>query len=104
VSVGFYPARDYQPLVEFGVVRKGGGTTIILNDEQSTRWPKLRDAMCSGEPVGGGDCNSGAFRLNVTRSRRMARLYSCSQYISLTLSLTISRECLTLCNSNYEIT
>jgi hypothetical protein len=33
VSVGFYPARDYLPLVEFGVVRSGGGPkTLILSD------------------------------------------------------------------------
>ena len=35
VSVGFYPARDYLPLVEFGVVRRGGDPkTLILGDEQ----------------------------------------------------------------------
>jgi len=34
VSVGFYSARDYLPLVEFGVDRRGGGPkTIILRDE-----------------------------------------------------------------------
>jgi len=50
----FYPARDYLPLVEFGVVRKGGGPkTLILSDEQvdamAKALPMLRDAMCSGE-------------------------------------------------------
>ena len=25
VSVGFYPARNYLPLLEFGVLRRGGG-------------------------------------------------------------------------------
>jgi hypothetical protein len=35
VSVGFYSARDYLPLVEFGVLRRGGGRkTLILSDEQ----------------------------------------------------------------------
>ena len=35
VSVGFYPARDYLPLVEFGVTRRGGGPkTLILSDKQ----------------------------------------------------------------------
>jgi hypothetical protein len=35
VSVGSYPARDYLPLVEFGVLRRGGGPkTLILSDEQ----------------------------------------------------------------------
>ena len=91
VSVGFYPARDYLPLVEFGVVRRGGGPkTIILRDEQIDAMrdglPKLSEAMCSGgEPACGNECKSGAFRFNVTRSRRMARLYVDSQHISLTL-------------------
>jgi len=34
VSVGFYPARDYQPLVEFGVIWKGGSKSLILADEK----------------------------------------------------------------------
>jgi len=35
VSVGFYPARDCLPLVEFGVIRRSGGPkTLILSDEQ----------------------------------------------------------------------
>jgi len=33
-SVGFYPARDYQPLVEFGTIRRCGSKSIILTDEQ----------------------------------------------------------------------
>jgi hypothetical protein len=80
VSVGFYPARDYLPLVEFGVVRRGGGPkTIIISDEEvdamAERLPMLRDAMCSGETsVGGSGCESGAFTLNMTRSRLTARL------------------------------
>jgi hypothetical protein len=48
--------------------------------------PILRDAMCSGETsVGGRRCDSGAFRLDLTRSRRTVRLYVESQFISLTL-------------------
>jgi len=91
VSVGCYPARDYLPLVEFGVVRRGGGPkTLIFSDEQvdamAEGLPMLWDAMCIGEPPDGGRrCESGAFRLDVTRSRHTARLYVDSQYISLTL-------------------
>ena len=34
VSVGFYPARDYLPLIEFGILRRAGGPkTLILSDE-----------------------------------------------------------------------
>jgi hypothetical protein len=76
VSVGFYCARDYQTLVDFRVVRRDGGAkTIIINDDPicalAEGLPNLRDAMCSGEPARGW-CKSGAFRLNVTRSRRIA--------------------------------
>ena len=46
---------------------------------------KLRAAKCGVEPVGGSGCKSGAFRLNVTRSRRIAKLHSVSHYITLTL-------------------
>jgi hypothetical protein len=46
----------------------------------------LRDAMCSGETSAGcRGCKSGAFRPDVTHSRRTARPYVDSQYISLTL-------------------
>jgi len=76
--------------VEFGVVQRGGGPkTIILSDEHidamAVGLSKLRDAICSGEPGGGSEFKNGAVRLNMTRSRRMARLYLNSRYISLTL-------------------
>ena len=91
VSVGFYPARDYLPLVEFGVVRRGGRPeTLVLSDEHVDAMvediPMLRDAMCSDEKsIVGRRCESGAFRLDVTRIHRTVRLYVDSQYISKTL-------------------
>jgi len=33
VSVGSYPTRDYQPLVEFGAILRGGSKSIVLKDE-----------------------------------------------------------------------
>jgi len=74
--------------VEFGGVRRGGWSkAIILNDEDVYAFveglAKMRDAVCSGEPIDG--FKSFAFRLNVTRSRRIPRIYLDSQYISLTL-------------------
>jgi hypothetical protein len=89
VSVGFYPARDYLPLVEFGVLRSSGGPkTLIIIDEQvdalAETLSTLREDMCNGG-AGGCSCESGAIRLDVTRSRRTARLYVDSQFISLTL-------------------
>jgi hypothetical protein len=89
ISVGSFPARDYLTLVEFVILRKGGcPKTLILRDEQvdalAETLPKLRKDMCSCE-AGGRRCENGAFRLDVTRSRRIARLYVDSHYISLTL-------------------
>ena len=54
VSVGFYPARDYLPLVEFGVLRRGGGPkTLILSDEQvdalAETLPTLRRDILLGD-------------------------------------------------------
>ena len=34
VSVSFYAAREYLPLVEFGVIRRCGSKAIIVTDEQ----------------------------------------------------------------------
>ena len=90
MSVGFYPARDYLPLLEFGVVRRDGWPkTIIPSDDQfdamAKGLPKLRDMMCSGgEPASGTEWNNGAFRM--TRIWWMAGLYIDSQYISLTVT------------------
>ena len=67
VSVSFYPARDYLPLVEFRFSRRDGGTkTLILCDEQvdamAEALPMLRDAKFSGEmSVGRRRCESGPF-------------------------------------------
>jgi len=50
MSVGYYPARDYQPLVEFGAIRSGGSNSLILADEQVAAMadclPAIRDTMC----------------------------------------------------------
>lgn len=78
----------HQPLVKFGALRTGGESkSLILSDEHvytmAEFLPKIRDAMCNGDPVG--ECKNGAFRLKVTRSRRMARLYLDTQYITLAL-------------------
>jgi len=85
VSVGFNPARDNLPLVEFVVHRwVGGPKTLILCDEQVDALvqtlPTLRESMCSGE-AGGRRCESGAFQLDVTRFRRTACLCVDSQFL-----------------------
>jgi hypothetical protein len=84
VSVGFYPARDYQHLVEFGTIRRGGGgsKSIILANEHvnwlAERLPEGSDMCETGSVSGGGNSR-------LTRNRRgVARLYFDTQYISLT--------------------
>ena len=87
VSVGYYPARDYQPLVEFGAIRRGGSKCLILSDEEVTALadclPAIRDSMCVG-----GDrvikCESGNFRLHTPKRHGSARLFVGTEYISLT--------------------
>ena len=87
VSVGFYPARDYQPLVEFGAIRRGGSKYLILSDEQVTTLADclsaMRDSMC----VGGNrviKCEIGKFRLQTPQKHGSDRLFVGTQYISLT--------------------
>jgi len=53
-------------------------------DALAENMPTLRDDMCSGE-AGGHRCESGSARLDLKNSRRTARLYVDSQFISLTL-------------------
>ena len=111
VSVGFYPAYDYLPLVEFVVVRSGVvPKTLILCDEQvdamAEAMPTLRDAICSGDKSV--ECRrgeSGAFRLDLTRSRRRYVYTSIhNSFLSLCKISNISRACSVLCNSNCAIT
>jgi len=88
MSVGLYPARAYQPLVEFGAIRRGGSKSLILTDEQVAALadclPAIRDSMC----VGGNrviiKCESGNFRLHTTKRHGSARLFVGIEYISLT--------------------
>ena len=92
VSVGFYPARDYLTLVEFGVKRSCGSKAIILTDEQFytlTRClPAFADAMCKeGNEVETPviKCESDNFRLVMPKRRRgLTKLYVSSEYMCLT--------------------
>ena len=92
VSVGFYPARDYLPLVEFGVIRCCRSKAIILTDEQvytlAQCLPTFANAMCKeGKEVETPviKCESGNFRLGMPKRRLgLTRLYTVSKYICLT--------------------
>jgi len=71
VSVGYYPARYYQPLVEFGIIRMGGSKSLNLSDEQVTALadclPAIRDSMCVGRDRVFIKFESGNFRLTPPR-------------------------------------
>ena len=72
--------------MEFGSVKKNGSTILILDDRQVDKMaeylPRLCESMCDNEQYG---CKEGDFRLNTTRSYRIARLYLGKQYIRLRL-------------------
>ena len=50
VSDGFYPARESQPVVEFGAIGRGGSKSFILTDKQAYTLaeclPKLHESLC----------------------------------------------------------
>ena len=89
VSVCYYPARDYQPLVEFGSIRRGGSKCLILADEQvavlADCLPSIRDSMCIDRDRVVIKCESGNFRPHTPRRHGSARLFVGTEYISLTL-------------------
>jgi hypothetical protein len=83
ISVGFYPARNYEPMVEFG---SGRNNSIILGDTQvrylSEAIPRVCESLCNNESVSFKD---GKLRLTTTASKIGARLYLGKQYMGLTL-------------------
>jgi len=88
VSVGFYPARDYQPLVEFGGKRRSVSKSIILKDKNidtlAESLPMMLVSICNGGGTGA-ECVSGAFHLSPPKNFGSARLYFVTQCIYLTL-------------------
>jgi len=88
VSVGFYPAREYQPLVKFGAIRRGGSKSLILFDDQVAALadclPAIRDSMCVGGDRVVIKCERGKFRLHTPKRHRSSRLFVGTEYISLT--------------------
>jgi len=88
MSVCFYLERDYQPLVEFGAIRRGGSKSLFLTDEQVAALadclPAIRDSMCVGGDRFIIKCESGNFRLHTLKRQGSARLFVGTEYISLT--------------------
>ena len=85
VSVSFYPAHDYQPLEEFGAIRRGGSKSIVLKNEHidtlADCLPKMIVSVCNGEGTGA-ECVSGAFRLSPPKNFGSARLYFGTQILA----------------------
>jgi len=59
VSVGFYPSRDYQALLEVGNIRMAGSKFMVLKEEHMTHWRTVYPSICNGGT--GADCVNGAF-------------------------------------------
>lgn len=81
ISVGFYPAHNYQPMVEVGGSKI---KPIVLTAQHVSTLadclPRICESMCDNEQFGRSD---GAFRLNTTGSYRIARMYMEKHYITL---------------------
>jgi hypothetical protein len=87
VSVGFYPSRNYQPLVEFGHVKREKPTFLVLNERHVKTMteilPRICESMCRGENY---DYSDGDFRLNAQGgSGSIARMTINKKYMSLRL-------------------
>jgi len=84
MSVGYYPARDYQPLLEFGAIRRGGSKSLIL--AMADCMSAIRDFMCVGGDRVVFMCESGNLRLHTPRRHGSAGLFVGTEYISLTIT------------------
>jgi len=82
VSVGYYPARGYQPLAEFGGAKK---LHLLLDAHQLQKMAEniaaLRNALFTNEHFSKKD---GDFKTNTTGSYKIARVYLSKPYLSFT--------------------
>ena len=80
ISIGYYPSRNYQPLVEIGGPEK---SPIILNDRHvlfmAEHLPAQCGALCNDERY---SCTDEDFRMKSTGSYKFARVYLGTRYIS----------------------
>jgi len=73
VSVGYYPARGYQPLAEFGGAKK---LPLLLNVQQLQTMAENISALCDALSANVYYVKKdGEFRMNTTGSYRVARVY-----------------------------
>jgi len=82
VSLGFYPARGYQPLAEFGGAKK---LPLLLNAQQLQTMADNIVALCNALATNEHfSTKNGDFKMNITGSYRIARLYLDKQFLSYT--------------------
>ena len=82
VSVGYYPARGYQPLAEFGGAKK---LPLLLNAQQLQTMADNIAALCNALSTNEHFVKKdGDFKMNTTGSYRLARVYLGKPYLSFT--------------------
>jgi hypothetical protein len=81
VSVCFYPAPVYQPLAEFGVVKK---LPLLLNAQQLQTMADNIAALCNALSTNEHYNKDEDFRMNTTGIYRVARVYLGKPYITFT--------------------
>jgi len=82
MSVGYYPARGYQPLAEIGDAKK---LPLILDAQQLQTMAENIAALCNALSTNEHfSKKNGDFKMNTTDSYRIARVYLGKQYFSFT--------------------
>jgi hypothetical protein len=83
VSIGYYPARNYERMVEFGCLRN---SPIILTETQVRYLAEVIPHMCHSLCINESKTfKYGDLKLTKTGSIKVARLYFGTRYISLKL-------------------
>jgi hypothetical protein len=83
VSVGFYPALDYQPLLEFGGSQnKPIFMTPDVAESLSQHLPRVCNSMCGNEHYA---FREGLFRLTTIGTLKTARMYFDKHYLHFEL-------------------
>jgi len=82
MSVGYYPARGYLPLAEFGGAKK---LHLLLNVQQLQTMADNIVALCNDLSTNEHyKKTDGDFKMNTTGSYRVARFYLGKQYMTFT--------------------
>jgi hypothetical protein len=79
VSVGFYPALHYRPLVEFGGSQnKPIFITPEIAEPLAGHLPRMCNCMCGNDPHA---CRVGLFRLTTIGTLKPVRMYFDKHYL-----------------------